>query len=96
MHGLGNAVAFTRISHVTDRHVQITQCDIHLGPTIDVLFAVIQTAKARVTIDELVDGFRQLESSIFERWPNVKERWHALQSGPPHQPQYETLWRRAD
>ena len=62
--------------------------------TMDVFFVVLHTASAKVTIDELADGFRVFEHAMFERWPQLRERWVALQCGPLHQPQYETLWRR--
>ena len=62
--------------------------------TIDMFFAVFRTANAEVTVDEFADGFRVLEEVVFERWPQLRERWVALQCGPLHQPQYETLWQR--
>ena len=82
---------------VTIRWDEIVQIDAGVRDylTIDVFFAVIHTARTNVEIDELVDGFRQMESYVLERWPNVKARWHELQSGAPHQPHYESLWRRA-
>lgn len=62
--------------------------------SIDLFFVVFHTSEARVTIDEFDDGFRFVEGSAFARWPDLRERWVALQCGPLHQPQYETLWRR--
>jgi hypothetical protein len=62
--------------------------------TMDVFFVVLHTASVRVTIDELADGFRVFENAMFEHWPQLREHWVALQCGPLHQPQYETLWQR--
>lgn len=73
------------------RQIEAGVCDYLI---IDVFFAVIHTAGATVTIDELVDGFRQLECGILERWPQVRERWLALQNTEQHQPALEVLWRR--
>jgi hypothetical protein len=60
--------------------------------TVDLFFTVIHTARQTARIDELVDGFRHLETSVFVHWPEVRERWLALQGTPHHQPQCETLW----
>ncbi len=60
----------------------------------DLFFVVFHTAKTRLTIDEYDDGFRGLENAVFERWPQLRERWIALQCAPLHHPQFETLWRR--
>ena len=62
--------------------------------TIDLFFVVLFTPSAKVTIDEFADGFRVFENAIFERWPQLRERWVTIQCGPLHQPQYETLWQR--
>jgi hypothetical protein len=74
----------------------ITQIDAGMRDylTVDLFFAVIHTKSAKVTIDELVDGFRQLELGLFEHWPRLRDRWTALQASAPHEPQYETLWQR--
>jgi hypothetical protein len=60
--------------------------------TVDLFFTVIHTAHETARIDELVDGFRHLETSVFAHWPEVRDRWLALQGTPHHQPQCETLW----
>ena len=60
--------------------------------TIDLFYVVIHTAQTSVAVDELADGFRQLEQEILDGWPHVRERWLALQAGPPRRPQLETLW----
>jgi len=62
--------------------------------SIDLFFVVFHAADAKVEIDEFDDGFRLLEYGALERWPALRERWVALQCAPPHQPQYEILWRR--
>lgn len=63
--------------------------------SIDLFFVVFHTADAKVTIDEYDDGFHPLEQAVLARWPQIRERWIALQCGPLHQPQHETLWCRA-
>jgi hypothetical protein len=75
---------------------EVTQIDggVRDSLSIDLFFVVIHARDAKVTIDEFDDGFRALENSILERWPEVRERFIALQCGAPHQPLYETLWRR--
>lgn len=60
--------------------------------TVDLFYTLIHTAQETVTIDELVDGFRHLETSVFAHWPQIRERWLALQGTPHHQPRFETLW----
>jgi hypothetical protein len=74
----------------------VTQIDVGTRDLLafDLFFAVFHIAKTKVMIDEYDDGFRGLESAVFERWPELRERWIALQCGPLHQPQYETLWPR--
>ena len=74
----------------------ITQIDAGMRDylTVDLFFTVIHTTSAKVAIDELVDGFRQLELGLFEHWPRLRDRWTALQASAPHEPQYEILWRR--
>ena len=62
--------------------------------SIDLFFVTIHTPSATVTIDEFDDGFAYVERTAFERWPEVRERWVALQCGPLHQPQHETLWQK--
>ncbi len=62
--------------------------------TVDLFFTAIRTARGTVWIDEMVDGFRQLEAGVFEHWPWIRERWLELHAAPPHQPQRETLWRK--
>lgn len=62
--------------------------------TMDVFFVVLHSASAKITVDELADGFRVFEHAMFEHWPQLRERWIALQCGPLHQPQFETLWQR--
>ena len=74
----------------------ITRIDCGTRDTIalDLFFVVLHTAAVKVTIDEFADGFRVFETAMFERWPQVRDRWIALQCGPLHQPQFETLWQR--
>jgi hypothetical protein len=74
----------------------ITRIDCGTRDTIamDLFFVVLHTAAAKVTIDEYADGFRVFEFAMFDHWPQLRERWIALQCGPLHQPQFETLWRR--
>jgi hypothetical protein len=62
--------------------------------TMDVFYVVLHSASVKITIDEFADGFRVFENAMFEHWPELRERWVALQCGPLHQPQLETLWRR--
>jgi len=62
--------------------------------SIDLFFVVFHTADSKVTIDEYDDGFHPLEQAALAHWPQLRERWIALQCGPLHQPQCETLWRR--
>lgn len=85
-----------RGSTVRIRWHDITQIDAGMRDylTVDLFFATIHTKTAKVTIDELVDGFRQLELGVFEHWPRLRDRWMTLQASAPHQPQYETLWPR--
>ncbi|MGH6877515.1 MAG: hypothetical protein ACREHV_09090 [Rhizomicrobium sp.] len=62
--------------------------------SMDLFFVVFRAAATKVTIDEFADGFRTLEHAVLQRWPLMRERWVALQCGPLHQPQLETLWQR--
>ena len=61
--------------------------------TSDLFYVVVHTASQNLTIEEIVDGFRQLENGIFERWPQVQESWTALYRAPASQPRHETLLR---
>jgi hypothetical protein len=61
---------------------------------IDLFFVVFRTARSALVLDEYDDGFHPLENAVFARWPEIRERWIALQCGQLHQPQSETLWRR--
>jgi hypothetical protein len=60
--------------------------------TVDLFYAVIHTARAQVTIDELVDGFRQFEQRVFDGWPQTRTQWLSLQATALHHPRFETLW----
>jgi len=62
--------------------------------TIDIFFVVIRAGAHELMIEEFADGFRQLENAIFERWPDVRAQYHALQNGEPHRPRRQTLWQR--
>lgn len=62
--------------------------------SIDLFFVILHTHAETVTIDEFDDGFQHVEQTVFARWPEVRERWVALQCGPLHQPQHETLWQK--
>jgi hypothetical protein len=90
-------VAFTRSRRTQqilwDDVVRI-DCGTHDTLSIDLFFAVFHTAGTKLMIDEYDDGFHPLENAVFARWPQIREQWIALQCGPLHQPQYETLWRR--
>jgi hypothetical protein len=76
-----------RWEHVTRIDAGITNC-----LSFDVLYVQIFTRQATVYIEELDDGFRQFEFSIFERWPVVRAQWDALLKGAPHEARHETLW----
>ncbi|HEX9158973.1 MAG TPA: hypothetical protein VF835_01995 [Rhizomicrobium sp.] len=87
----------TRGRHKADvRWDEVVQIDGGIRDTLslDFLFVVFRTAGSRVMVDEFDDGFRTFESTVFERWPTIRERWVQLQCGPLHQPKYETLWQR--
>lgn len=59
--------------------------------TSDLFYVVVHTASENFRIEEIVDGFRQLENAIFERWPQIQEPWTALYKAPASQPRFETL-----
>lgn len=60
----------------------------------DALYVVMFAGKRQIEIDELDDGFRVFEHSLFERWPQIRDAWNKLLASNPHEPQHETLWRR--
>jgi len=62
--------------------------------TFDTFYIVVFAREKKLIIEELDDGFRQLEFAIHERWPQTRERWLQLLSVPLHQAHYETLWKR--
>ena len=62
--------------------------------TFDSFYIVVLAREKRLVIEEVDDGFRQLEFAIHERWPETRERWLQLLSVPLHQAHYETLWKR--
>ncbi len=62
--------------------------------TSDLFYVVLHAGSGAVAIDEIVDGYRQIEHEMFERWPQIRQRWTELYTGPPHQPRLETLWHR--
>lgn len=62
--------------------------------TFDTFYVVIFAREKKLVIEELDDGFRQLEFAIHARWPQTRDRWLQLLSVPLHQAQYETLWKR--
>jgi hypothetical protein len=78
------------------RWVDITQIDAGIRDclTFEFIHAVMLAGDAKVDIEELDDGFRQFETALLERWPQIRSHWDALLKAGPHQPQYETLWRR--
>jgi hypothetical protein len=60
----------------------------------DGLYVVLFTAKTKLEIDELDDGFQPFENALFERWPQIRDDWNKLLIGNPREPQHATLWRR--
>ena len=62
--------------------------------TFDSFYIVVFAREKKLVIEELDDGFRQLEFAIHQRWPETRERWLQLLSVPLHQAHYETLWKR--
>jgi hypothetical protein len=62
--------------------------------TFDTFYIVVFAREKKLVIEEIDDGFRQLEFAIHERWPQTRERWLQLLSVPLHQAHYETLWKR--
>ena len=62
--------------------------------TFDTFYIVVFARDRKLVIEELDDGFRQLEFAIHQRWPETRERWLQLLSVPLHQAHYETLWKR--
>jgi hypothetical protein len=62
--------------------------------TFDTFYIVVFAGDRKLVIEELDDGFRQLEFAIHQRWPETRERWLQLLSVPLHQAHYETLWKR--
>jgi hypothetical protein len=80
----------------TVRWDDLTQIDagVRDGLALDLFFVIVHANGTKVRLDEIDDGFRLVEVAVLERWPQLRERWVALQCGPAHQPQYETLWRR--
>ena len=60
----------------------------------DGFYVDIFAGNEKVELDELDDGFRQFETTLFDRWPQIRSRWIELLGSTPHQPQHETLWRR--
>ncbi|HTW33331.1 MAG TPA: hypothetical protein VMD53_01845 [Rhizomicrobium sp.] len=74
---------------------QITRIDagVRCCLTFDYLYVQMFTHQATVYIEELDDGFRQFEYSMFERWPAIRARWDELLKGALHVPKHETLWR---
>jgi hypothetical protein len=61
--------------------------------TSDLVYVVVHTNSETFTIEEIVDGFRQLENATFEHWPDIQESWTALYKAPASQPRHETLLR---
>ena len=82
--------------HTEMKWEQITRIDagVRCCLTMDYLYVQMFTHQATVYIEELDDGFRQLEFAIHQRWPQTRDRWLQLLSVPLHQAQYETLWKR--
>jgi hypothetical protein len=78
------------------RWEDVTQidCGVRDHIALDLFFATFYAGTTKVTVDELDDGFRGFENAVFDHWPNLREPWIALQCGPLHHPQFQTLWRR--
>ncbi|MGD0143060.1 MAG: hypothetical protein ABSC92_07865 [Rhizomicrobium sp.] len=75
---------------------QVSQIDAGVRDhiTFDTFYIVLFAGGRKLVVEELDDGFRQLEFAIHERWPQIRERWLQLLSVPLHQAHYETLWKR--
>jgi hypothetical protein len=78
------------------RWAEVTRIDAGVRDyiTFDALYVVMFAGEATIEFDELDDGFRHFESTVFHHWPQVKEAWNRLLAAPIHEPQHETLWRR--
>lgn len=74
---------------------QVTRIDAGIRNCISMDYMYVQmfTHQATVYIEELDDGFRQFEYTMFERWPVIRVRWEQMLKAAPHEPKHETLWR---
>jgi len=77
------------------RWSDVTQIDVGVRDylTYDTLYVLMFAGIQILELDELDDGFRQFENTLFERWPEIRGPWNALLSGNPREPKRETLWR---
>jgi hypothetical protein len=60
--------------------------------SMDYLYVQMFTHQATVYIEELDDGFRQFEYTMFERWPPIRTQWNELLKAAPYETRHETLW----
>ena len=74
-------------------HVSRIDAGVRNCVSMDFLYVQIFTHQATVYIEELDDGFRQFEITLFERWPQIRPGWEALLKVPPREARHETLWR---
>jgi hypothetical protein len=58
----------------------------------DYMYVQMFTHQATVYIEELDDGFRQFEYTMFERWPPIRTQWNELLKAAPYETRHETLW----
>jgi hypothetical protein len=74
---------------------QVTRIDAGINNCLsfDVLYVQIFTRQATVYIEELDDGFRQFEFTLFEHCPTIRPRWDELLKCGLHEKRHETLWR---
>ncbi len=78
------------------RWSDITRIDIGLRDclTFDVFYVEIFTDAASVFVEELDDGFRQFEFSLFQRWPQIRPQWETLLKADASRAQHHTVWQR--
>jgi hypothetical protein len=74
--------------HITRIDAGVRCCISH-----DYLYVQMFTHQATIYIEELDDGFRQFEYTLFEHWPAIRTQWDELLKGAPHEQKHETLWR---
>jgi hypothetical protein len=82
----------------TMRWNEVRQIDVGRKPTglVEIFYVVLFDELDSILIDDYYSGFAELQTAVFEHWPDGEESWTRVLTGSPDIAEYVTLWKRRE